>query len=377
MCIRDRNCAAPEKRTDFAIDDILTWTEEHRAELVTACITMIRAWVADGMRLDHRAVKGSFTTWARVVGGVLRANGFAGFLANEETLRTASAPDREIWNGFFAAWWRKYRDNGHTAGELFDIASYTDAGGADLLGTLREMSSDKERGRRTQLGMLLQSKVGTVWTVPDVRDYDATDDAIAKAPRIDVVLRFVARDRTNAAIFQLTIAPPIGHGERKTPSSAEPARNLAEGSAANYSSKPQKARNLAEPAVPIACDFDALLSTVDSTVADGGDAEKHVKRIEEGLQGSARFRADGDLLEYSTAEPQSRFRATDDAATIVAALLAGETVTPADERRWNAAHSAAQSMQYVVKRTIPATGGHRFVLERSASASTIATDLGL
>lgn len=54
---------------------------------------MIERWKAEGMPLDRR-VKHPFTNWAQVIGGILRVNGFDGFLANYGTRRVADDPLR-------------------------------------------------------------------------------------------------------------------------------------------------------------------------------------------------------------------------------------------------------------------------------------------
>jgi hypothetical protein len=54
---------------------------------------MIERWKSEGMPLDRR-VKHPFTNWAQVIGGILKVNGFDGFLANYGTRRVADDPLR-------------------------------------------------------------------------------------------------------------------------------------------------------------------------------------------------------------------------------------------------------------------------------------------
>ncbi|MGK7652394.1 hypothetical protein ACSQ76_08265 [Roseovarius sp. B08] len=65
--------------------DVRTWTLEHRAGLVHACLTIIQHWVAEGMqRSDHTLA--SFENWAGVMGGILKAAGVGGFMGNQSEL---------------------------------------------------------------------------------------------------------------------------------------------------------------------------------------------------------------------------------------------------------------------------------------------------
>ncbi|MEO9632432.1 MAG: hypothetical protein ABJG14_18525 [Sulfitobacter sp.] len=83
----DAKVAHPEKRTGFRHGDILGWTEEHRAELVWACLTIIQNWVAKGMVKQRKVILASYENWSGVVGGVLRDAGMGGFLEGQKDER--------------------------------------------------------------------------------------------------------------------------------------------------------------------------------------------------------------------------------------------------------------------------------------------------
>jgi hypothetical protein len=87
----------PSQRT-FKIENLSQWAAEHRSELVTACLTLIRKWVDAGMPRGG-AKKGSFDDWAKILSGILEAGGVDGFLgnlaalgerANQDALQAAS-----------------------------------------------------------------------------------------------------------------------------------------------------------------------------------------------------------------------------------------------------------------------------------------------
>jgi hypothetical protein len=71
----------------------LEFLPEHRDEIEAELHGMIRRWVLAGMPLDTE-VRHPCTPWARVVGGILKVNGFRGFLANRTLRRTADDPER-------------------------------------------------------------------------------------------------------------------------------------------------------------------------------------------------------------------------------------------------------------------------------------------
>jgi hypothetical protein len=90
----------PQNRlaSSFRHPDLKAWTREHRAELLGAALTLIRAWFVAGQPYDPRAsTMGSFENWERVVGGVLQVAGVDGFLGGLDTWREESDFVRSFW----------------------------------------------------------------------------------------------------------------------------------------------------------------------------------------------------------------------------------------------------------------------------------------
>lgn len=83
----------PEQRTDFAIADLTGWVTEHRNEILSALLTLIRAWVARGMPEPARKQSDSFARWERVVAGVLAVVGIPGEFDAESGKRAAAGGD--------------------------------------------------------------------------------------------------------------------------------------------------------------------------------------------------------------------------------------------------------------------------------------------
>lgn len=84
--------ADPHLRTGFRHGDLKAWVEEHRPALLTALLTLLRAWVVEG-RPQGTQPLGSFDGWAALIGGVLDVAGVEGFLGNVAEMRARSATD--------------------------------------------------------------------------------------------------------------------------------------------------------------------------------------------------------------------------------------------------------------------------------------------
>lgn len=102
----DAKMADPTSRTEFKHDDLVGWAAEHRGDLIWAALTLVQAWVADGMR-HGEAKKASYEKWAGVVSGILDRVGIKGFLANTTKFRDRSSPEREAWHTLLAAWMQR------------------------------------------------------------------------------------------------------------------------------------------------------------------------------------------------------------------------------------------------------------------------------
>lgn len=80
--------------------DLLSWTRKHRKELLTAILTLVRAWYAAGSPYPKRGVSfGSFEVWERMVGGIVETAGLPDFLGNLKVWRSESDFDSQYWIG--------------------------------------------------------------------------------------------------------------------------------------------------------------------------------------------------------------------------------------------------------------------------------------
>ncbi|MCZ7600352.1 MAG: hypothetical protein M5U09_25155 [Gammaproteobacteria bacterium] len=98
------------------------WVEEHRSELITALLTIIRGWIVAGKKLERLSF-GSFDDWARTIGGILRFAEIPGFLGHLEELYEAADTEGNEWREFTAAWWDRFGPRLVAAAELLGLAT--------------------------------------------------------------------------------------------------------------------------------------------------------------------------------------------------------------------------------------------------------------
>lgn len=107
----------PELRTEFAIPDLETWVRGRRGELLAAMLTIVRAWVVNGMRLHPIRASDGYAKWVRTVESILDHAGIQGRFDDPSTQIEVGSDDDE-WAEFLTAVHRAYGGRGFTAKEL-------------------------------------------------------------------------------------------------------------------------------------------------------------------------------------------------------------------------------------------------------------------
>jgi DNA polymerase-1 len=116
--------------SEFKHPDLVEWCKEHRGELLSAALTMIRAWIFAGRPTDPQASVqglGSFGKWANFVGGILAFAGCSGFLGNLIDSYEALDTESSSWAIFLEKWAEKHPTPA-TSQEVQDWISTTAAG---------------------------------------------------------------------------------------------------------------------------------------------------------------------------------------------------------------------------------------------------------
>ncbi|WP_292611453.1 toprim domain-containing protein, partial [Nitrobacter sp. 62-13] len=95
----DARVDQPWRRKGFRHPDLIGWVNANRADLVAACLSLCRGWIAAGMPRGAKHI-GSFEAWAAVMGGLLEAIGVPGFLSNIDEMLDASDGEGAVWRVF-------------------------------------------------------------------------------------------------------------------------------------------------------------------------------------------------------------------------------------------------------------------------------------
>lgn len=120
----------------------------HRDQIAAELLGMIERWKAEGMPLD-KEVAHPFTPWARTIGGILKVNGFDGFLANYGVRRTLDDPVRSglaILGAHQPDRWLPPADWARLAADLGLVKT-----------TIPAADRDSDKGRKRGMGVVLSA----------------------------------------------------------------------------------------------------------------------------------------------------------------------------------------------------------------------------
>jgi hypothetical protein len=117
----DPGVERPENRTGFSHPELVKWAGEHRSTLVSACLSLVGAWLDAGCS-EGQITLGSYESWARILGGVLGVSGVSGFLSGRERLYSEADRETADWRALCEAWWEAHADHAITAKDVFEVA---------------------------------------------------------------------------------------------------------------------------------------------------------------------------------------------------------------------------------------------------------------
>jgi hypothetical protein len=112
-------CARPWTRDGFKHPNILTWVKESHTAIISALLTMARAWVLAG-KPPGSAKLGSFEEWAQIISGILEFSGVGDFMGNATQLYDEMDLDVQQWDNFLGEWAMIHADHPINAGTLRD-----------------------------------------------------------------------------------------------------------------------------------------------------------------------------------------------------------------------------------------------------------------
>lgn len=100
----DAESEHPEERSDFTIQDILGWTRKNRGRLVSAALTVLRAYIVAGKPKQKITAFGSFEEWSDLVRSCLIWTGEIDPCAGRHRIREASDPARDGLRSLLISW---------------------------------------------------------------------------------------------------------------------------------------------------------------------------------------------------------------------------------------------------------------------------------
>ncbi|MDQ3831199.1 MAG: hypothetical protein M3361_18250 [Candidatus Tectomicrobia bacterium] len=117
----DPGVERPEHRTGFSHPELVKWAGEHRSTLVSACLSIVRAWL-DAGRPEGQTTLGSYESWSRILGGILGVSGVSEFLDGLERLYSEADRETADWCALCESWWSTYASLPVTAKDVFEVA---------------------------------------------------------------------------------------------------------------------------------------------------------------------------------------------------------------------------------------------------------------
>ena len=180
----DARMSRPWLRTGFKHNNLIKWIREHRSEILSALLTMIRAWIVAGKPKADVLMLGSFNEWCRVVGDILEFAGVHGFLGNANDLYDNADQEITQWDAWMGELVKLHKDvavaTAVVKSELVSMSpqykDFQDQMPEDIAKAIGKDSRGTQR-----LGVVLRSRVDQVF--PSGRKLVSVYDKHTKAHR--------------------------------------------------------------------------------------------------------------------------------------------------------------------------------------------------
>jgi len=176
----DARVEIPWART-FDRTELEAWTLEHRSELLTAALTLCRAWHVAGRKGEPYKRLGGFESFTRTLGGILAHAGESNFLANVEEAQTEADDTSAELSAFLEAIAGEYGLGAQFATK--DLAASIVAGGKIKDALPPALSAIDPKGLSLRLGNLLKRSRDTRYGDNGIRVERAATDTHSKVAR--------------------------------------------------------------------------------------------------------------------------------------------------------------------------------------------------
>lgn len=149
----------PARRTGFRYPNVRDHVRQHRPVLLSAVVSLVRAWLDAGSPRTSRPVgMGGFEDWADMMAAILAHAGIDGFLTQAERLAARAATEGNDETAFVQRWWEQHQGNVVTTRQLFDLNKVDDA---DLI----PVRGKEEAGQRRSLGQTISKMVDRTFDI--------------------------------------------------------------------------------------------------------------------------------------------------------------------------------------------------------------------
>lgn len=160
----DAKMSYPYQRSEFLHPNLIEWVETNRGRLLSAVLTLARAWVATGKLSHEGPIMGGFTEWVQVVGGILENAGISNFLDNLPMMYDHVDEEGRQWEAFLLALHHLHQDSWVLTRDICeDLKHYSSL--VDLLPDELDLPFDYNGEVRDnfvhQLGLELRKRVET------------------------------------------------------------------------------------------------------------------------------------------------------------------------------------------------------------------------
>lgn len=160
LCRLDPGCERPEER-EFAFDPVAK-SLGHRAEYVTAVLTIVKAYITAGSPDMGLKPFGSFATWCEMARSPLVWAGCADPCASREEI-LEDDPDAAQLRALVAAWVERFGRTPRTSRELVNAGKEDSDDGKALGAALEDVAGDGHGGINTiRLGKWLKQHLGRI-----------------------------------------------------------------------------------------------------------------------------------------------------------------------------------------------------------------------
>ena len=152
----DRKVERPDlvDTSKFRHPRIKDFTEANRGRILSALLSLVKAWTQAGRPAPSCPAKGSFEAWREVVGGILQYAGLDGFLAGA----SASRAEMDEWRALVAMWAAAHGTARIRLGKLIEICDEKDLVQNDLGG-------GGDHARLIRLGAAVKARTDQVFDV--------------------------------------------------------------------------------------------------------------------------------------------------------------------------------------------------------------------